>query len=99
MLCKRLCKKQKQLTIVSCVYCPVPKRSKSSKHNAFGGSISTHVQAFSHIGVEAACGRPFFKENCLIFHMLPLKFSFEQTLWQILDAHFSNLDKSLVMCT
>ena len=34
----------------------------------------SYVQAFSQIGVEAACGRPLFQENCLIFRMLPLKF-------------------------
>ena len=49
-------------------------------------SLVPRRAAFSHIVDEAACGWPLFQENCLIFHMLPFKFSFEQTLWQILDA-------------
>lgn len=62
--------------------------------------------AFSQMAVQASCGRPLVKENCLIFHMLlTLEHIFGRLLLKkivllfkcwfpystFLDAHFANL--------
>ena len=77
----------------------MPKMLSSSKHITSGGPRRTHKLCsglLARLGVEAApVDGHFFKKIVLFFVCCLLNFSLEQTLWQILDALFSNSAKIL----